>query len=152
MTAQTISQFQPLKRPLSFYSPGVHASLVASYAQRAASRSHRRPHHVPDGRPRSMARRTPRNAENRGFFTLPFEYWATGTIDELKLPSKAMLLIILKETQDLNAKRKTFLMAFARAKEWHGISKRTAERGIHQLRKAGLLQEKLQLVQDARHP
>lgn len=96
--------------------------------------------------------RTTSNAENRGFFTLPFEYWTTGTIDELKLPGKAMLLIILKETQDPNARRKTFLMAFSRAKEWYGISERTAERGIHQLRKAGLLQEKRQLVQDARHP
>lgn len=100
----------------------------------------------------SWEARTTRNAENRGFFTLPFEYWATGTIDELKLPGKAMLLIILKETQDPNAKRKTFLMAFARAKQWYGISERTAERGIHQLRKAGLLQEKRQLVQDSRHP
>lgn len=63
-----------------------------------------------------------------------------------------MLLIILKETQDPNAKRRTFVMALERAKEWYGISERTAERGLLQLRQARLLREKRQLIPDARHP
>lgn len=93
-----------------------------------------------------------RSDGNRGFFTLPFEYWTEGTIDTLKLAGKAVMLIILKETQDPNAKRMTFVMALERAQEWYGISERTAERGLLQLRKAGLLNEKCQLVPDARHP
>lgn len=93
-----------------------------------------------------------RSDGNRGFFTLPFDYWTAGTIDKLTLPGKAMLLIILKETQDPNAKRPTFVMALDKAQEWYGISERTAERGFLQLRKAGLLQEKSRLVPEARHP
>lgn len=93
-----------------------------------------------------------RSDGNRGFFTLPFEYWTEGTIDTLKLAGKAMMLIILKETQNPNAKRITFVMALERAQEWYGISERTAERGLYQLRNAGLLSEKRQLVPDARHP
>lgn len=93
-----------------------------------------------------------RSDGNRGFFTLPFEYWTTGMIDTLSLPGKAMLLIVLKETQDPNAKRKTFVMALERAKDWYGISERTAERGLLQLRRLGLLREKGRLVPDARHP
>lgn len=93
-----------------------------------------------------------RSDGSRGFFTLPFDYWTAGTIDDLSLPGKAMLLIILKETQDPTAKRKTFVMALERAKDWYGISERTAERGLLQLRQAGLLGEKRQLVPDARHP
>lgn len=93
-----------------------------------------------------------RSDGNRGFFTLPFDYWTDGTIDDLSLPGKAMLLIILKETQDPNAKRKTFVMALERAKDWYGISERTAERGLLELRRAGLLLEKSRLIPDARHP
>lgn len=93
-----------------------------------------------------------RSEGNRGFFTLPFDYWTAGTIDDLNLPGKAMLLMILKETQDPKAKRPTFVMALDKAQEWYGISERTAERGLLQLRKAGLLHEKPRLVPEARHP
>lgn len=103
-----------------------------------------------DGRPWSNVAEIER--QGRGFFTIPFEFWTTGTIDELGMPGKAMLLILLKETQDPNAKRRTFVMANERAQDWYGISERTAERGYLQLRKASILLEKRQLVPDARHP
>lgn len=103
-----------------------------------------------DGKPWSNIAESER--QGRGFFTIPFEFWTAGTIDDLGMPGKALLLILLKETQDPNAKRKTFIMANERAQAWYGISERTAERGYLQLRKAGILLEKRQLVPDARHP
>lgn len=103
-----------------------------------------------DGKPWSDVAETDR--EGRGFFTIPFDFWTTGAIDSLGMPGKAMFLILLKETQDPNAKRRTFIMANERAQEWYGISERTAERGYQQLRKADLLREKPQLVPSARHP
>lgn len=103
-----------------------------------------------DGKPWSDVAES--DGHGRGFFTIPFDFWTTGTIDSLGLAGKAMFLILLKETQDPNAKRRTFVMANERAQEWYGISERTAERGYKQLRKEKILLEKLQLVPSARHP
>ncbi len=90
-------------------------------------------------------------ARGRGFFTLPFDYWTAGAIDALSLPGKAMLLVILRDTQDPKGKL-TFVMANERAQEFYGFSERTAERGYLELRRTGLLREKVKLVPDARHP
>ncbi|MCP2283703.1 hypothetical protein APR04_002611 [Promicromonospora umidemergens] len=90
-------------------------------------------------------------ARGKGFFTIPFAYWTAGTIDELSLPGKAMLLVILRDTQDPKGKL-TFVMANERAQEFYGFSERTAERGYLELRKAGLLKERTVLVPSARHP
>jgi hypothetical protein len=87
----------------------------------------------------------------KGFLTIPFAYWTAGTIDELSLPGKAMLLVILRDTQDPKGKL-TFVMANERAQEFYGFSERTAERGYLELRRAGLLREKTILVPAARHP
>lgn len=90
-------------------------------------------------------------ARGRGFFTVPFEFWTEGHIEKLRLPGKAMLLIILRDTQD-PAGSLTFTMPVERADRWYGISERTAERGYLELRRAGLLREKVQKVSDAAHP
>lgn len=90
-------------------------------------------------------------ARGRGFFTLPFDYWTSGLIDDLDLPGKAMLLVMLKETQDPNGKL-TFVMAHERAQEFYGFSERTAERGYLALRKRNLFTEKPKLVKSGRHP
>lgn len=74
------------------------------------------------------------------FFALPHEYWKQGYVDRLRLPGKAMLLILLKETQF----EPSFEMAVERAANWYGISERTAERGYQQLNTASLLQVKIQ--------
>ncbi|MGL3807910.1 hypothetical protein ACSYDW_17675 [Paeniglutamicibacter sp. R2-26] len=91
------------------------------------------------------------NNDGRGFFTIPFDYWTDGTIDELRLPGKAMLLILLKETQDPNGPL-TFTMPVQRASSWYGISERTAERGYLELAKLGLIAQRVQKIPDARHP
>jgi hypothetical protein len=89
--------------------------------------------------------------QGRGFFTVPFHYWTDGTIDLLRLPGKAMFLILLKETQDPNGPL-TFTMPVERASSWYGISERTAERGYLELSRLGLIGQHVQKIADARHP
>jgi hypothetical protein len=89
-------------------------------------------------------------AVTEGFFTLPHKYWTQHYVDALRLPGKAMLLIMLKETQ--SHKRPTFSMAVERAKEWYGISERTAERGYKELNDLGLVDTRIQRVASARLP
>lgn len=88
--------------------------------------------------------------EGPGYFTLPHAYWTDGLADTLKLPGKAMLLVMLHDTQ--NPKTPAFSMAVERAQEWYGLSERTAERGYRELDAAGLLQIKIQHIADPRHP
>ncbi|KKB98913.1 hypothetical protein [Mycolicibacter arupensis] len=85
-----------------------------------------------------------------GYFTLPHAYWTSGYADRLTLPGKAMLLIILAETQ--SPTKRTFAMPVSRAQAWYGISERTAERGYRELMNVGVLLTKIQKVPDARHP
>lgn len=82
------------------------------------------------------------------YFVVPHEYWTDGYIDTLRLPGKAMLFIMLKETQ-VNP---VFKMGIEQAHEWYGISERTAERGYRELSDAGLLDVHIQKVASARLP
>ncbi|EHK82291.1 hypothetical protein [Rhodococcus pyridinivorans] len=86
--------------------------------------------------------------ESDGYFTIPHEYWTKGYIDRLRLPGKAMLLIMLKETQG----RPPFEMAVERAQRWYGISERTAERGYAELNTEGLLDIHIQRQASPRLP
>jgi hypothetical protein len=104
-----------------------------------------------DGKPWKKDREDDPAERGRGFFALPFDYWTSGLIDTLKLPGKAMLLVMLRDTQDPNGKL-TFAMAHERAPEFYGFSERTAERGYLELRQHGLLTEKVKLVKSSRHP
>jgi hypothetical protein len=88
--------------------------------------------------------------EGPGYFVIPHTYWTMLHADELSLPGKAMLLIMLAETQ--NPRTPSFSMAVERAQDWYGISERTAERGYGELNKAGVLLVKVQRVADPRHP
>ena len=85
-----------------------------------------------------------------GYFVLPHDYWTSGFYSSLTMPGKAMLLVTLAETQ--NPKNPSFKMAYERAKEWYGLSERTAERGFGQLSRSGLLLTKVQKVADRNHP
>lgn len=93
----------------------------------------------------------PKAEQGRGFFTIPFHYWTDGVIDHLRMPGKALLLIILKETQDPSGPM-TFTMPVERAASWYGISERTAERGYRELVDHKLIAQHVQKVPDARHP
>ncbi|MGP7960831.1 hypothetical protein ACTVCO_08490 [Sanguibacter sp. A247] len=104
-----------------------------------------------DGKPWKKDREEDPAERGRGFFALPFDYWTEGLIDSLNLPGKAMLLVMLKETQDPNGGL-TFAMAHERAQEFYGFSERTAERGYLELRRQGLMAERRKLVKSGRHP
>jgi hypothetical protein len=84
----------------------------------------------------------------RGYFTIPYQFWTEGLVDELSLPGTAMFLIMLEETTQ-NA---TFAMAVERASEWYGISERTAERGFSELSRLDVLAAHKQLVKATRSP
>ena len=86
--------------------------------------------------------------QDGAYFTIPHEYWNDGYIDRLRLPGKAMLLIMLKETQG----KLTFEMAVDRAKRYYGISERTAERGYRELDNEDLLLVHIQKTASARLP
>lgn len=88
--------------------------------------------------------------EGPGYFVLPHAYWDAGLAENLTLPGKAMLLIVLAETQ--NPTKPAFSMAVDKAQGWYGISERTAERGYRELDGTGLLLTKIQRISDARHP
>lgn len=104
-----------------------------------------------DGKPWKKDREDNPEERGRGFLALPFDYWTTGLIDTLKLPGKAMLLVMLRETQDPNGKL-TFVMAHERAQEFYGFSERTAERGYLELRMHQLFTENVKLVKAGRSP
>ncbi|CAG7632662.1 hypothetical protein E143388_07422 [Rhodococcus opacus] len=82
------------------------------------------------------------------FFVIPHAYWKGGLFDRLHLPGKAMLLIMLKETQGIPS----FEMAVERASAWYAISERTAERGYRELSDSGLLLTHIQYGVSPRLP
>lgn len=88
--------------------------------------------------------------EGPGYFVLPHAYWTAGLAEELTLPGKAMLLIILADTQTPTST--AFSMPVERAQGWYGISERTAERGYRELSKSGWMRTKVQKIADKRHP
>ncbi|HEY8790441.1 MAG TPA: hypothetical protein VIM10_15100 [Actinopolymorphaceae bacterium] len=87
-----------------------------------------------------------------GYFALPDDYWTAGWNRRLSLPGKAMLLIMLAETQDPNKTPSTFAMPVEKAKDWYGISERTAERGYRELGVNKIMRVKEQAVKDHRSP
>lgn len=69
------------------------------------------------------------------YFSIPDAFWNEEIFAKLSLPGLAMLLIIAKET----SKKKEMYLPYNKAKEWYGISAKSAQNGIADLDKAGLL-------------
>lgn len=92
--------------------------------------------------------RTRTGTMGQGYFTLPFAYWLEGYSQQLRLPGKAMLLILLADTQ---VKQHTNI-PIEKAQNWYGVSERTAERGYRELRDAGLLLEHRQQLSNPEVP
>lgn len=84
----------------------------------------------------------PRDTDEQ-WFTLPHAYWLDGYHRTLSLAAKVMLLIALERPDD-------FWMPQERVPGWYGISADSADRGLRELRNAGLLQHKQIWVEDAR--
>jgi hypothetical protein len=82
------------------------------------------------------------------YFSIPHEYWTKGHADELSLPGKAMMLVLLAGT----SKKTSQNVAAQQVPRWYGFSERTAERGYRELRLAKLTQERETYERDPNSP
>lgn len=71
-------------------------------------------------------------AVREGYLQLPFEFWTERWHERLDLPAIAMLLILLSLPKDAR-------LPLDWVKPWYGVSRATAQRGLGQLRREGLL-------------
>ncbi len=85
-----------------------------------------------------------------GYFGLPRRYWLDGWHERLRLPGKAMLLVLLAETN--NPATPSFSVSAERIAEYYGFSVATVKRGLAELREAGLLGESWRKVGAPRSP
>ncbi len=74
---------------------------------------------------------------------LPHAYWTDEFHKTLTLPAKAMLLVALSEPDG-------FPLPAERVPRWYGISADSAERGLRELRRAGVLEVDEQWVKNAK--
>jgi hypothetical protein len=88
------------------------------------------------------------NPDLKAYMTVPHALFSDDTLDQLRLPGLAVLLVALKET---NAKA-VFSIPVDRFKQWYGFSERTAERGYRELADATLVRVHRQLMRDSRAP
>jgi hypothetical protein len=66
------------------------------------------------------------------YLQLPFSYWHEGWDTKLDLPSVALLLIGL-------SLRDGFILPHSQVNDWYGVSSSTLTKGVHGLRRHGLL-------------
>lgn len=76
------------------------------------------------------------------YFVLPGQFWRDGIFEDLSLPGLAMLLIIAGRTSEKN---ETWLTNEDAAK-WFGLSPRSVESGIENLRDKNLLSERVEWI------
>jgi hypothetical protein len=88
--------------------------------------------------------------DNIGYFGLPRVYWLDDYHATLGLPGKAVLLLLLAETN--TAGSSLFAMPADQIAERYGTSLSTVKRGFGELRKQDLLGEHWQRVAAARSP
>jgi len=85
-----------------------------------------------------------RRTREHQYFVLPDAFWKDELFAKLSLPGLAMLLIIAKETYD--EKHIDMYLPLAKAPEWYGISAKTAQNGLQNLRSLGLLHVRTEQV------
>jgi hypothetical protein len=76
------------------------------------------------------------------FFILPDAFWTDGWHEKLRLPGLAMLLVLLEETTG----RDEVHLAYERAPAWYGISAKTMQNGLEELRRLDLVAERAEWV------
>lgn len=76
------------------------------------------------------------------YFVLPAEFWTDEWFETLSLPGLALLLIIAGETSD----KDEVWLTNADAAKWYGLSPRSIEAGIEDLREHGLLHERVEWI------
>lgn len=76
------------------------------------------------------------------YFVLPPEFWIDEWFERLSLPGLAMLLVIASETSN----KPTVWLTNKKAAEWYGMSERTIQAGITDLKKNELVEVDIQWV------
>jgi hypothetical protein len=79
---------------------------------------------------------------DESYFTLPPEFWTDEWFEELSMPALAMLLIISSKT----SKDPETWLTNEDAAKWFGLSPRSVEGGIKDLKDAGLLSERVEWI------
>lgn len=69
------------------------------------------------------------------YFALPDEFWNEQLFAQLKLPGLVMLLLLAKET---NYKSEVWL-TYENAEEWYGIKPKSAQNGLAELERLGVV-------------
>ncbi len=85
-----------------------------------------------------------RRTREHQYFVLPDSFWKGELFAKLTLPGLAMLLVIAKETN--STKRTEMYLPLAKAPEWYGISAKTAQNGLENLKANGLLHVRTESV------
>ena len=75
----------------------------------------------------------PLGGRRRPYLQIPLQYWKDGWDRLLTLPAKAMLLVLLSR-EDWS------VLPFDEVEDWYSITRETAEKGIRELKKVGLLE------------
>lgn len=76
------------------------------------------------------------------YFVVPVEFWREEWFERLTMPGVAMLLIIAGETSD----KEEVWLTNEGAGRWYGLSPRSVEAGIEDLRSHGLLAERQEWI------
>ncbi|WP_068476703.1 hypothetical protein [Pseudoclavibacter helvolus] len=90
------------------------------------------PYEVPGGR---------RDRWN-AYFALPDEFWTDELFAKLSLPALAMLLVIAKETN----RSKEMWLTYEFAEDWYGIKPKSAQKGLGELEKLGVLNRRVESI------
>jgi hypothetical protein len=76
------------------------------------------------------------------YFALPDQFWTEELFAKLSLPALVMLLLVAKET---NGKDEVWL-TYDNAEEWYGIKPKSAQNGLTELVKLGVLHRRPQTI------
>lgn len=76
------------------------------------------------------------------YFALPDEFWTEDLFAKLSLPALVMLLLVAKET---NNKDEVWL-TYENVEEWYGIKPKSAQNGLTELQKLGILRRRRQVI------
>lgn len=76
------------------------------------------------------------------YFALPDEFWTEELFAKLSLPALAMLLVVAKET---NARSEVWF-TYDNVREWYGITSKSAQKGMSELERLGVLRRRREFV------
>jgi DNA-binding HxlR family transcriptional regulator len=76
------------------------------------------------------------------YFSLPDQFWTEELFAKLSLPALVMLLLVAKETQG----KDEVWLTYDKAEEWYGIKPKSAQNGLTELQRLGILHRRTEVV------